>query len=451
MTGTPHPRAHPTPDAGKWWMLFVLFFFYFLSFIDRTVFTVLAVPLKESLQLSDTQISLAMGPAFMVCYAIFGIPLGWAADRLPRRWVIFTGTVVWSLATAATGLARSFAGVFVARAGVGAGEAALSPSAFSMLADRFPTNQLALALAIYQTAIYLGAGAAFALVAVILANVDQIEAAIPWLAGLESWRLTFLLLGLPGLLFALLIFTFTEPARKRTASPAAVDEGVGGELQNFLRQRAALLGLLAVGFGLVGLVAYAIQAWVPTYLQRQFHWQPQDFGPIVSIIYLINAMVLLGKGAIMDWMFKRGTRDAYVRLYLWLVVLSCPATIGIFLVNSPGLFIVLFGLMMVIVLPFQAYVMASVQIFTPPRLRGRITAGFIFAFSITGAIGPVIVGLITDNVFADEAMLGWSLAIVTTGFIPIAFGLLCLSLKPLREAVAENLGDETGEEQNGTS
>jgi len=120
-------------------MVSVLFLLYMLSFVDRTVFSVLASSVKGDLGLSDTEIGLALGPAFTLFYAVFSVPLGWAADRLPRRWVIFTGTVAWSLATAATGLSRSSPILMASRAGVGIGEA--SPSRSSRprsISDREP-------------------------------------------------------------------------------------------------------------------------------------------------------------------------------------------------------------------------------------------------------------------------------------------------------------------------
>jgi len=417
-------------------MVAVLFLLYLLSFVDRTVFAVMASSVKEDLGLSDTEISLALGPAFTLCYAVFSVPLGWAADRLPRRWVIFTGTALWSLATAATGLSRSFPALLSSRAAVGIGEASLLPSAMSLLADRFPRERLATALAVFQTAIYFGSGAAFALVALILGSVDTIDTFLPFLASLEPWRLTFLVLGLPGMLIALLVFTLSEPLRRADQPLEGSPEKSSQEFRAFLRERMGLLSLLGIGFGLVATVAYAILAWIPTYMQREFHWTPVYFGPIISIVYLVNAAALLFKGALMDWMFRCGFRDAHVRLYVYLLLLSTPAAIALFLVKAPALFIPLLGVVLVVLVPFMAFIMAAIQIFAPASIRGRITGSFVMVFGLFGAIGPVAVGLITDHVFHDEQRLGASLLVLTLATVPLALLLLYLALRPLREAIA---------------
>ena len=421
-------------------MVAVLFVLYLLSFVDRTVFAVLASAIQADLGLSDTQIGLALGPAFTLSFAVFSVPLGWAADRAPRRWVIFTGTAMWSLATAATGLSRSFAMLMGSRAAVGLGEASLSPSAMSLLADKFPRERLATALSVYQTAIYFGSGAAFALVAWVLGSIDAIRAAIPPFATLEPWRITFLMLGLPGVLLGLLIFTVSEP--KRRPDGRAVDAAPQGSeaFWRFLRDRRRLLTLLGLGFGLVAIVAYAILAWIPTYMQRQFGWTPVYFGPIISVIYLINAAALMLKGVGMDWLFRRGVEDAHVRLYIWLLGLSTPAAVALFLVEDPSWFIVLLAIVLIVLVPFMAFIMAATQVFAPPGLRGRLTGAFLMVFGLFGATGPVVVGLLTDYVFQDEKRLGDALLALTLGTIPLAVLSLCLALRPLRDAIAAVTG-----------
>src|SRR5260370_10519468 len=159
----PRVGAIERESGGAWWMLTVLSLFYLLSFMDRTALSILVDAVKADLNASDTEMSLALGPAFNFVYAIFGIPFGWAADRLPRRWVIYVGTTLWSLSAAATGLAQTSISLFLARAGIGVGEASLSPSAFSLIADRFPRLRFALAPCLYPSAPSLGGAAALAL------------------------------------------------------------------------------------------------------------------------------------------------------------------------------------------------------------------------------------------------------------------------------------------------
>ena len=212
----PDNSAAPTVVVSvgwkSWWMVGVLFFLYMLSILDRIVITMLVTPIKQDLLLSDFQMSVILGPAFAIFYALFGLPLGWAADRYPRRWVVFLGVTLWSLMTMMSGLARSFGALLVARIGVGVGEAALGPSAYSLLADEFPRERLTTAISVYQMAAKFGTAAAFAVGGIAIAFATHLVAMdIPFVRDAKPWQLVFLMLGLPGLLAGLLAFTFSDP------------------------------------------------------------------------------------------------------------------------------------------------------------------------------------------------------------------------------------------------
>ena len=144
------PTEQPYPPSGRAWrMVWVLTLLYALSLLDRQVITLLIDSIRKDLKITDFQVSLLQGLSFALFYAVFGLIFGWAVDRLPRRRVAITGVTIWSLAAASCGLARTFGQLAVARFGVGAGEAALAPSAYSMIADSFPKHRLALAMAVF--------------------------------------------------------------------------------------------------------------------------------------------------------------------------------------------------------------------------------------------------------------------------------------------------------------
>jgi MFS family permease len=153
------PRVWPHP-GWAWFAVAALMVAYTSSFIDRQILTLLVQPIRADLTISDTQFSLLAGIAFSLFYTVMGVPLARLADRGSRRWIIFWGIVVWSVMTVACGLANSFWALFAARIGVGIGEAALSPAAYSMISDYFPPRQRARALAVYSMAPYIGAGLA---------------------------------------------------------------------------------------------------------------------------------------------------------------------------------------------------------------------------------------------------------------------------------------------------
>jgi MFS family permease len=430
---TARKGAREAVAADAWWMLVVLSLLYLLSFLDRANFPILADAAKADLHATDTEMSLILGPAFTAVYAIFGIPLGWAADRLPRRWVIFAGTALWSAAASAGGLVRTSTQLLFARAGIGVGEAALSPSAFSMIADRFPPQRLAIATAIYQAAPWLGGAAAFALTPLILRHFVQIQSFLPSTLPLHAWQAALIITGLPGVAIALLVFTFSEPVRKRST---AANSGKSAGLWDFLKSRRLVMALFTAAFGLISALAYAVQAWVPSYLHRRFGMAPYQFGPLLSVAGVVGACSLLMKGVFMDWLYGRGVRDAYMRIYLVLLGLSVPAAIAMFTISSFGLFAACYLVVQVITVSFMGFLAPTLQIITPPELRGRVVGFFLLIFSACGAVGPVIIGIVTDRILGSPARIGVALATMAAFTVPIAFGLLCFVLRPLRAAIA---------------
>ena len=149
---------------------------YVLSYVDRTIIALMVGPIRADLGLTDTQFSLLGGLAFAVFYSTLGVPFGWWADRGNRPRIVALGVFFWSVMTMLCGFARSFTGLFLMRVGVGVGEAALSPSAYSLIAETYPPNRVGRALSIYGTGIYLGVGLSFVLGGVL---VDRLSALPP--------------------------------------------------------------------------------------------------------------------------------------------------------------------------------------------------------------------------------------------------------------------------------
>ena len=142
--------SNPPSVAGGWYLVFVLMLAYIVSFVDRQVISLLVEPIKRDLAINDTQISLLMGLAFAIFYVAMGVPIARLSDYRNRKKIIATGIFVWSIATAFCGVAKSFTHLFLARVGVGVGEATLTPAAYSMIADTFPEHKLARAIAVYS-------------------------------------------------------------------------------------------------------------------------------------------------------------------------------------------------------------------------------------------------------------------------------------------------------------
>lgn len=420
-----------------WWMVAVLFLIYVLAWLDRLVISMLVEPIKHSMHLSDFQMSLVLGPAFAVCYAIFGLPLGWAADRYSRRAVIFGGTIVWALATVACGFAGSFETLLLARIFVGVGEAALLPSAYSLISDGFPRDKLTLASSTFQMAGKVGSATAFGIGGLAIAFATRLGAvSLPFHGPAQPWQLVMILVGLPGFLIALLVFTFADPGRHEIPGAAPTDRRIGAAFA-FMRDNWQLIACMMVAFSALAICGYSMTAWVPTFIGRRFHWAPEAYGPALSVMNLIAAISLVVSGRIVDLLFGRGMRDAHLRFYSWMIAALSPVILYMFFASDPWVFLACYGVVQFITVPFMVYLSSVVALLAPNAVRGQMIAIFMFVFTILGmGAGPAIVGALTTFLFRNEAMIGQSLAVVVIGAALIAFVALRLALGHLATAIA---------------
>jgi MFS family permease len=203
----------PVSDRYAWYVLTILVFVYILNFVDRQILSILAEDIKRDLNLTDADLGFLYGTAFGVFYALFGIPLGRLADSWHRVRLMTIGLSVWSTMTAVSGFARSGVELAGARFGVGIGEATASPCAYSIISDYFPKEKRATALAIYSSGLYLGGGLSLFLGGLIVKSWNAAYTSATAPLGLAGWQAAFLVVGLPGLLLALLISTLKEPKR----------------------------------------------------------------------------------------------------------------------------------------------------------------------------------------------------------------------------------------------
>lgn len=430
--------AQPPIGFSAWWMLFVLFLLYVLSLFDRFILTMLVEPIKADLSLSDVQMSIILGPAFAIFYAICGLPLGWAADRYPRRWVIYLGVTFWSLSAMAGGFARSFGHLLLARIGVGAGEASLTPAAYSLMGDRFPPRRLTTAMSLFQTGSMVGSATAFALGGLMIGFAGDLQAAhIPVVGSMEAWQLALLLSGAPGILLALLVFTFSEPARGAYKKPKVKIDPADDRFLAFLRREWALMSLMGGGFASITMIGYSLSSWTPTYISREFGLAPQQYGPALGAVSIIAGATMVLKGWIVDWLYSRGMQDAHLRFYSWLIAGAIPLALLAFNVHEFYSFIAIYALLQVFAIQFVVYLGATLQLVTPQALRARTLAMFLGLFSLLGyGLGPPLTAMLTDYVFGDESKLG--LALLTINIVGLPITLVCLraALKHVPRAMA---------------
>ena len=427
--------AHPqSPSrAAAIVALATLVLLAFVSFLDRQIIALMVSPIERDLGITDTQIGLLQGPAFGVLYPLFAIPIGYAADRYSRRWVIFASVMLWAISAMASGLAWNFNTLFAARAGVGLGEAALAPAAASLLSDLFPTRKLATVFSIYGAGSILGSAGALAVGGAVISWAGPgVEA--PILGHLEAWQVAFIVTGAPAAILACAIFLIPEPRGGRGAEPLASGPS-WGEVADFLGRTWAFLLAYVIGQSLLMLVGLGMWSWQPVILERSFGWTPVYVGSALALFTVLFGFTgQLANGVIVDRMFRRRA-DAHMRYYLYaaaIVTLSgCLAPLA----TGPLIYLAVLAPMKFL-LNFGGVFTAGLQVVTPSRLRGRLTAISTVITGLIGySVGPSIVPIFTDKLFHDSSRVIWSAALMTGIFVPLAAICFAVALKPMRAAV----------------
>lgn len=451
MSGAPMTRAMPDEEAPgviyRWYVVGVLTLAYAVSFVDRQILTLLFDPIRRTLQISDTQVSLLSGFAFAFLYSLLGIPIARLADRRRRVTIIAVGMVLWSAMTSASGIAKSFGQLFLARAGVGIGEATLSPAAYSLVADYFPPNKMARAISVYTLAIYFGMAGALLIGSFVIHLVDHIPSLDLAIVGkLYSWQLALIITGMPGLGIAALLITVREPRRRGMISDQNAQAELARpktELVRFLRAHWQLYLAHMLGFSLAGLYGAALVTWVPELFRRTYGWPVGRTGVAFGCILLLAGApaVLLG-GWCADRQRSRGVLDAPLRLAILAIVPLAIA--GVLLPLAPNAYVALL-LLAVCIFCFGfpgSLAPSALQLVTPNQYRAQLSAVFLLATTLLGqGAGPTVVALISDYVFLDETQLRYSMCVVAAITLPLSAFCLAAGLRPFRQAAAILHGD----------
>ncbi len=436
--------TYPNPRYA-WYVVSILTLAYLVSFLDRQILALLVEPIRRDLDISDTQVSLLGNLAFGIFYTVLGLPIGRAADRFSRRAIIATGISIWCLMTAACGLARNFLQLFLARVGVGVGEATLNPAALSMISDMFPRATRGRALTFYNMGVSLGVGVALIFggqVIAWVAGAPPVE--IPGIGELRAWQTVFLLVGLPGLLVALLMLTVREPQRHdrlqvRHADGRITEDLTISETVKYLRLRWRTYLTLFLGMSVVTIQGYNYFFWVPSMFLRTWHWTiPQislGYG-LVTIIF--GPLGILLSGWIAERLYRRGYKDALMRTCLGgAIFLLIPASILTPLMPNGQLALAMLAPLSIGGAMVTATGAAGLQMITPNQMRAQTTALYYFVINILGLLGPTVVGLVTDYGFGDDGSLRWSLSIVCAGASVLGLTFLTANLPHYRAGVLE--------------
>lgn len=422
-----------------WYVVGILTLAYTLSFIDRQILNLLVDPIRQDLQISDTQISLLQGLAFAIFYSVLGVPIARLADHKNRRNIIAVGIFLWCLMTAVCGLARNFIQLFIARIGVGIGEAALSPPAYSIIADYFPPERLARATGTYSMGVYSGAGIAMLVGGAAVEAIGQLDiSGLPFLSGLRPWQLIFIIVGLPGLLVAALMFTVREPKRQHLATDTGTNSAIPvREVLNFLKQEGRTFASIFIGFSFLGIVMIGFLSWTPTFFIRLHQWSAGDVGFNYGLILLVfGTSGAVAGGWIADLMHSRGVKNAPIKTSILVSAIALPFAIAMPLVSNDTLSLIMLAPTTFLLSSPVGLSAAAIQTITPSAMRAQVTALYLLVVALMGTgFGPMAVALCTDFIFADDQAVGYSLALTSLVLIPLGVICLYLGLTPNKKGI----------------
>lgn len=403
-------QANPS-NKYRAYVLFLLMLTYLFSFMDRQILSILIEDIGNDFTLNDTQRGLLMGLAFALFYAGLGVPVAWLADRANRKNIIAAAVTIWSIATALCALATGFWSLFAARVGVGVGEAGGTPPAHSILGDYFKKSELTRALAIYSSGPALGAALGLM--------------AGGWLADLIGWRMTFVVVGLPGILLGIIVyFTIREPRRGRFVVDEANPVVSRGFKETFVSifKQPAYIGALN-GLTLQLMAGTILMSWAAVIMIRTFGASTSQVGLLLGLVILLGSPPgMIAGGFLSD---KLAIRDArwMARIPAITIFLAMPFYLSAMFVTDIYLMAVLIGVGAFFIGFSFAPSMGIIQTVVKPDERALASAIFFLTSSLVGlGIGPILSGWISDVLQPShgQASINISVAITQCLYIPSA-------------------------------
>jgi MFS family permease len=403
--------AFSASDAYRRYVLGLLLVVYVVNFIDRSILNILLEPIKREFDPSDTALGFLAGPTFAIFYATLGIPLARWADRGVRRDIIALALFLWSGMTALCGLARSFPQLVLSRVGVGIGEAGCSPPAHSILSDYYPPERRGTAFAIYALGIPIGTAFGFFTGG--------------WIAEALGWRSAFLLVGLPGVVLALIVrLTLREPPRghaeaRRDAGPAPAPFAVMRTMW-----RLATFRHLAAAATLHAFVGYGLANWNAAFLIRTHGMSLGEVGTWLSLI----AIVFGGLGTFLGGYLSDRLAPRDVRWSLWVpgvsTLVAVPFAVGFYLWPEPHVALAFAGIPVFFGAMYLGPTFALTQALAPLRMRAVASAFLLFLLNLIGlGLGPQGVGIASDLLAPELAENSLRGALVLTVLLNLWSGV----------------------------
>lgn len=413
-------------SGQRYYLLGILTLIYTVNFVDRQLLAILQEPIKVELGLTDGQLGLLTGFAFAIFYVTAGLPIARIADRGNRRNIIAFVLALWSLMTAACGLAQNYLQLLLARIGVGVGEAGCSPPAHSMLSDVFPPNKRATALSMYSSGINIGILFGFLLGG--------------WLNEFFGWRVAFMVVGLPGILLALVFrFTVQEPLRGMSEQRVVThDETSFGEVLALLWSRRSFRHLALAG-SLSAFTGYGIASWMASYIIRTHGMGTGELGTWLALTMgLVGAIGTFGSGMVAD---RLGVRDK--RWYMWMPavagVIAVPFFVVAMLADTAIATLVINIVPTLLATVYVGSCLAIIHGMLALNMRATGSAIFLFIINILGlGLGPFSIGLLSDYLEPEYGVYALRYAMIAMIVLAGSWSVLhyWLASRTLREDLA---------------
>lgn len=410
----------------------ILFFVNLTGYLDRQIMSLLVQPIKASLGLSDGDIGLLQGLAFVLVFSVASLFMGRFVDRSNRRNLLLVCVSIWTFATVVSGLARNVEELFIARTLVGIGEAALLPAAVSLIADFFEAERRGLAIGVFVTGTHMGIGLSLLLVGLALPSLEALAQHLAAQgAHIEAWRMVMVSMIVPGLLSCACLALMREPPRPADHVPRAIS--IADSFRSWAERRSVYLPH-HVAAGCAALCLYAIAGWFPTVLIREHGYDASRAGiSYGTISVLVNAASATAAGRVGDLLRRRkgsSARLSITALYCGIsavgfgVILSQP--------SIPILFITIAIVNAALVSAMVTYVI-SMSDMSPSGAQGQSSAIlFLFTALIGNAAGPAIVGFANDLLGGAAVPLSAILSIVCLSACVVGIVMTRRSVRELR-------------------
>ncbi|MDX1571240.1 MAG: MFS transporter [Xanthomonadales bacterium] len=380
--------------AKRAYVLFILVVVYTFNFIDRQIVGILAVPIKADLGLSDTELGLMGGLAFALFYTGLGIPIAMLADRFSRTWIMTGALTIWSAMTAVCGLAQNFWHLFVARLGVGVGEAGGVAPAYSLISDYFPSDQRARALSIYSFGIPIGSALGIVFGGLIASMVD--------------WRWAFFVVGIAGILLAPIFrMTVKEPERGRFDAPSLRGHASVGDIVRMLARKPSFW-VMSLGASASSMMGYGLFFWIPSFMVRSFQITLLEASLYYGAVLLVGGLAGIWLGGWAADRFGRTRRAAYALIPAIAFIVTVPFYVITLLTPTLPLAVAAMIIPTAMSLVWLGPVISAMQHLVSPNMRATASAVFLFINNLIGiGLGTVVIGALSDALaarFGDDSL-----------------------------------------------